>query len=267
MSAVRPETRMTQEHEPGHSQRLQYQFTAHMRDPQANAAPDGIEDRRMGIYRDLIFCNMEQFVSSNFPVIRTLYNDAQWNSLVREFLREHQCHTPLFPEFAREFLRYVEFRQQQDRGDAPFLLELAHYEWAELALNLDENEISHVPHDASGDAVDGVPVMSPLACVLPYRFPVHLIGPDFIPAEAPEEPTVLLLVRGRDDRVHFHEINTLGALLIERLQRNDTLSGSACLDALLAEHGMAGNAEIRVAGLAMLRDLQANEAILGTAPV
>jgi len=150
----------------GRSQRLQYQFTAHMRDPQANPAPAGIEDRRMGIYRDLIFCNMEQFVSSNFPVIRTLYNDAEWNSLVRDFLREHECHTPLFPEFGREFLRYVEWRQQQGKGDPPFLLELAHYEWAELALNLDENEISAVPHDADGDAVSGIPAMSPLACVL-----------------------------------------------------------------------------------------------------
>src|SRR5258708_1034895 len=148
------------------AQALQYAFTAHMRDPQENPAPAGIEDRRMGIYRDLIFCNVEQFISSNFPVIRTLYNEAEWNGLVRAFLREHLCHTPLFPEFGREFLRYLEWRQEQGRNDPPFLLELAHYEFAELALAIDENEFDAVAHDPHGDPVSAIPVVSPLACVL-----------------------------------------------------------------------------------------------------
>jgi len=245
------------------SQALQYAFTAHMRDPQENPAPAGIEDRRMGIYRDLIFCNVEQFISSNFPVIRTLYNDADWNALVRAFLREHLCHTPLFPEFGREFLRYLEFRQSQGRDDPPFLLELAHYEFAELALSLDENQIDAFAHAAGGDPVAGIPVVSPLACVLAYRFPVHRISAEFRPDHAPEQPSVLLLVRGRDDVVRFHEINALSALLIERLRDNTELSGAQCLDALLAEHGDA-SAQLRAAGTAVLRELQEREAILGT---
>jgi len=261
MSAVLPDVAAI-----GRSQRLQYQFTAHVRDPQAKPAPAGIEDRRMGIYRDLIFCNVEQFISSNFPVIRTLYNDTEWNALVRAFLREHVCHTPLFPEFAREFMRYLEWRQQQGLDDPPFLLELAHYEWVELALSLDENEIDAVAHDADGDPVEGVPVVSPLACVLAYRFPVHRIDADFRPAEADPQPTVLLLVRGRDDTVRFHEINALSALLIERLQQNSTTSGAECLDALLAEHGSSGDAALREAGIGMLHELKAHQAILGTLP-
>jgi len=256
MSAAAPER--------GRSQRLQYQFCAHVRDPSHRPAPAGIEDRRMGIYRDLIFCNVEQFIASNFPVIRTLYDEADWHVLVRDFLREHECHTPLFPEFAREFLRYLEFRQQQGRDDAPFLLELAHYEWVELALSLDENEIDAVAHDPAGDPQHGVPVMSPLACVLAYRFPVHGIGPEYRPSEPTELPSVLLLVRGRDDRVRFHEINALSALLIERLQQNSTLTGRQCVEALLESHGSAGDPALFDAGIAMLHELKVQEAILGT---
>ena len=235
-----------------------------MRDPQESPAPAGIEDRRMGIYRDLIFCNVEQFIASNFPVIRTLYNDADWDGLVRAFLREHLCHTPLFPEFGLEFLRYLEFRQQQGRDDPPFLLELAHYEFLELALSLDENEIAAVAHDASGDPLEGIPVVSPLACVLAYRFPVHRISAQFRPARAPQDPTVLLIVRGRDDKVRFHEINALSALLIERLQQNAQASGSECLEALLADYDAATAANLRAAGEAMLQELKHREAILGT---
>jgi len=251
--------------EPGRTQRLQYQFTAHLRDPEHCPAPAGIEDRRMEIYRDLVFCNVEMFLSANFPVIRTLYDEHAWNVLTRDFLREHQCHTPLFPEFGREFLRYVEARQQRGVDDPPFLLELAHYEWAELALSLDENDLDAVPHDAAGDPLTGVPVISPLACVLGYRYPVQLIGPDFRPDAAPEQPTLLLLVRGRDDEVRFHEIDALSAMLIERLQQNSQLSGLQCLDALLAERGDADAATLREAGKDVLLQLKEYAAILGTA--
>ena len=260
---ARPEPRA-----PGRTHALQYAFTAHLRDPENRPVPDGIEDRRMAIYRDLVYSNMESFISSNFPVIRSLYDDDDWSALAHEFFREHRCHTPLFPEFAREFLRFLEERGQSAREDPrglykPFLLELAHYEWAELALSLDENEIADVPHVAGADPATGVPVVSPLACVLGYRFPVHAIRPDFQPGESPDAPTVLLLVRGRDDQVRFHEINALGALLIERLRENTTLSGAQCLDALLAEQGLA-DAGLRDAGIDMLRNLAAFEAILGT---
>ena len=248
----------------GRTHALQYRFTAHIRDPQNQPAPEGIEDRRMAIYRDLVYSNMESFISSNFPVIRSLYGDAEWSVLAHDFFREHQCHTPLFPEFAREFLRYLETRQQQERGDPPFLLELAHYEWAELALSLEETEIGDVPHDPAGDPLSGIPVVSPLAWVLGYRFPVQHIGPDFRPALVPPEPTWILLVRGRNDEVRFHEVNALSAMLIERLQENTELTGLQCLDALLAAHAAGDSGGLREAGKAVLVELKEREAILGT---
>lgn len=254
---------------PSRTQALQYAFTAHLRDPAHAPAPADVDPRRMQVYRELVFANMGSYISSNFPVIRSLYDDAAWDVLARDFLREHQCHTPLFPEFGREFLRFLEARAEADRDDPQardpdFLLELAHYEWAELALALDEADIATIAHNPAGDPVDGVPVMSPLACVLGYRYPVHYIGPDFRPHEPSIEPTLLLLVRGRDDTVRFHEINALSALLIERLQANTGESGRACLEALLAQYDAATAANLREAGLAMLAELKQQEAILGT---
>lgn len=243
---------------------LQYRFTAHLRDPDNRPAPPGIEDRRMGIYRELSFNNIEGFAAANFPVLRSLYDETAWNALVRAFMREHQCHTPLFAEFAREFLAYLELRQRDDRGDPAFLLELAHYEWAELALSLDEHDIDAVAHDPDGDPVSGVPAMNPTLAVLAYRFPVHRIRPDYRPLVAPEAPTVLLLVRGRDDEVRFHEINALTATLIERLQENSQCTGLQCVDALIATQTSVQQAELREAGRAMLVELKAREAILGT---
>jgi hypothetical protein len=242
---------------------LQHAFAAHLRDPAHVPAPEGIEPRRMAVYAELFFNNIESLVSANFPVIRTLYENAAWHDLVRAFYRDHRCHTPLFTDIAREFIRYLETRAEANAGDPPFLVELAHYEWSELALSLDETDLATITRDGHGDVVDGIPLASPLARVLAYRFPVHRISADFRPVDPPEQPTLILLTRDRADALHFLEIDALTALLIERLQQNTTLSGRACLDALLTQLGRDEPA-LRDSGLGILRHLRERDALLGT---
>jgi hypothetical protein len=242
---------------------LQHAFAAHLRDPAHVPVPEGIEPRRMAVYAELFFNNIESLVSANFPVIRTLYENAAWHDLVRAFYRDHRCHTPLFTDIAREFIRYLETRAEANAGDPPFLVELAHYEWSELALSLDETDLATIARDGHGDVVDGIPLASPLARVLAYRFPVHRISADFRPVDPPEQPTLILLTRDRADALHFLEIDALTALLIERLQQNTTLSGRACLDALLTQLGRDEPA-LRDSGLGILRHLRERDALLGT---
>jgi hypothetical protein len=80
----------------------------------------------------------------------------------------------------------------------------------------------------------------------------------------PPAPTWILLVRNRDDDVRFHEINALSAMLIEHMRANAELTGTQCVDALLADRPTEEAAALRPAGLALLRELQSFEAILGT---
>ena len=60
-------------------QDIQYRFAAHIRDPQHVPAPEGIEDRRMAIYRDLFFNNLKSLLSSTFPVLKKLLADDKFN--------------------------------------------------------------------------------------------------------------------------------------------------------------------------------------------
>lgn len=243
---------------------LQRDFAACIREPGREDLPSGVAARRMQVYRELFFNNVEGLLSSNFPVIRTLYADAAWNALIAEFLRDHRAQTPLFPEIGREFLRWLERRRDDGCADPPFLLELAHYEWAELALSLDEHDIDALPHDPAGDVVAGVPVVSPLAWVLGYRFPVQRISIDCRPTEAPADPTLLLLIRDRRDQVSFLEINALTAALIERLQANADATGAEVVAALLAEVAPGNAGALQQAGCDILRNLHTRDALLGT---
>lgn len=247
--------------EPEAFQRLQYEFAAHLRDPQAHPPPEGVEDRRMQIYRDLFINSMEGLLRSNFPVLHRLLEGPRWKSLVRDFYAHHPCHTPLFPEIAREFLRFLEGRAE---AELPFMLELAHYEWVELALAIDETELADIPHQREGDLLGGVPVVNPLAWPLLYRFPVQRIRPEFQPAEPPEQPTGLLVIRGRDDEVRFMEASPLTLRLVERLSEAPEASGREHLCLLAIELGQPEDA-LQAPGAQMLERLREREAILGVA--
>lgn len=243
----------------------QVAFAAHLRDP-AQPAPADIEDRRMAIYRDLFYNSLEGLLANNFPVLRRLRGDGPWHALVRDFYREHRCHTPLFPELGREFLRYLEARAEQGREvDPPFLLELAHYEWVELALSLDDSDPAALDVDPTGDLLAGVPVLSPLAWPLAYAFPVQLIRPDFQPDEPPPQPTFLLVVRDGEDDIHFKAIDALGFHLLQAVAGNDSgLRGEALLRGLAAQAGVAESDSFVANGGRLLAQLRERAVILGT---
>ncbi len=188
--------------------RVQYAFAGHLRDPEGHPPPSGIEQRRLAIYRELVYNNVESFLRNGFPVLYRLLDDALWQRLVRSFLRDHRSHSPYFLEIGREFMAFLEQRRDLLAASPPFTLELCHYEWVELALDIDEREI---PDDeiAVIDPLDTSFSLSPLAWLLEYRFPVHRIGPDFRPSEPGVRPTCLIVYRDRADRVRFLEVSPL----------------------------------------------------------
>ena len=244
----------------------QLAFTARIRDPERAPLPAGVDARRMQVYGELFFNNIASLLAANFPVIRSLHDEAQWQARVRGFYREHRSHTPLFTEIAREFIRHLEQRARSGEADPPFLVELAHYEWSELALALDEHDAAGIACEPEGDLLAGIPVVSPLARVLAYRFPVHRIGPDFRPGEPAPQPVFLLLVRDRSDEIRFLEIDALTALLLERLSLDTPHGGLARIDALLADLGRAGEPGLRESAMAILARMRERDVVLGTRP-
>ena len=247
-------------------ERLQREFAAHLRDPAQHPAPAGIEDRRLQVYRELFFNNVAGLLAGTFPVLHALLGADRWERLARDFYREHRCHTPLFLEVPREFLEYLDCERGVRAEDPPFLGELAHYEWVELALAIDEQDLAAVAADPAGDLLAGVPVVSPLAWPLAYRFPVHRLGPEFQPAEPPPEPSFYIARRDRDGHVGFLQANAVMLRLVERLQQHPDLTGAAQLDALAGELPQLGRDAVLHGGTAALRELCAAEVVLGTRP-
>lgn len=202
----------------------------YLRDPLNEPAPE-IEERRLKVYRDLVYNNIEGFISGGFPVLRSLYADEDWHGLVRQFIDGHRCQTPYFLEISQEFLHFLMDEHTPRACDPAFIAELAHYEWVELALDISRDA---PPEPLSGDPLTSPLQLSPLAWVLSYRFPVHRIGPGFTPAEA-GEPVFLAVYRDRDDTVQFMELNAATARLLEVLREAPGTTGEQLLAQLASE--------------------------------
>lgn len=244
--------------------KTQYEFAAHIRDPQLNPKPADVEARRMNIYTELFFNSVEDFISNTYPVLKSIMPENEWLEMIRDYFSLHLSHTPLFPEMPREFLKYLE-SERNNQDDPVFINELAHYEWVELALmtsDLDET-INWNKIDVEADLLNNTPVLSPLAWSLSYQYPVQQISEDFIPDEPLEQPVYLLVYRDQNDEVHFMELNPITAMLIQLINEDNDLTSKEILENI-AEQMQHPDPNIVIdGGHRILQDLKNRGVIIG----
>lgn len=246
-------------------QRKQLEFAAHIRDPENVAAPEGIEDRRMAIYRELFFNNIRGLLGGTFPVLRKLHSDDQWRNFIRQFMQKHRAKTPYFLQLPQEFLHFLQNEYAASPGDYPFLTELAHYEYIELALSIstENNDMSGVNLD--GDLLAEAPVKSVLTWVYAYTYPVHRISSDFLPDAPSEQPVYLAVYRQNDDVVRFLELNPMTAGLLNAIDENDSSkSGEQLLRDLAGSIDYADVDALIRHGAAALQEMKELEILTGT---
>ena len=194
-----------------HFLKTQADFMAHIRDPDKNDFDYDIEPRRMKIYQELFFNNVMGFLSSGFPVLESVYGDEGWKTLGRQFFASHDCRSPYFVDISKEFVEFLSNEYTPGDNDPPFLQELAHYEWLELALSIRPQTQEQTYWD--GESAVSTVIMSELASLVSYQFPVHQISEDFQPEES-GEPVYLVVYRDEDDEVQFTLVNPVTAHLL-----------------------------------------------------
>ncbi len=244
----------------------QYAFAAHIRQPEVNAAPADIEDRRMKIYRDLFYNNVEGFMSTTYPVLCEILGGHRWHTLVRDYYAVHKAHTPLFPEMSREFLIYLEEEREPQADDFPFMLDLAHYEWVELALSISELTDDTTRLSSSPDFLNKPPLLSNLAWLLSYQYPVHQISSDFLPTKPGIQATHIVASRFLDEeQINFTEVNPVIARLLQLISKNEkNLNGCQLLTQIANEIDNSNIDSIINFGLQTLIKLHDKNIIIGT---
>ncbi len=184
-------------------QELQQQLADYIRNPeQVTYAPvdeKPIEARRLTTYQQLFFNNIEGFFTQIFPVCADILGQERWLEIIREYMLKHRSRTPLFHELGEEFLAFFEAEFTPLASDPEFLLELAHYEWVELALSV-STEVGFDAADTKQIDLSKVDLnaayeLSPVAWPLAYEWPVHKLSKAFQPTKKPTQTTTLLVYR------------------------------------------------------------------------
>lgn len=239
-------------------QQFQREFARHLRDPHHSPRPLGVPARRTAVYSELLFNNICGFVDTCFPVSRKTLGEKRWRRLTRTFYRDWPLHTPWFREIPHEFVRYL--AEGGIRQPLPaWLAELAHYEWAELAV--DVMETTTPEHDPAGDLLANPVALNPAQLTMAYAWPVHRIGPDYRPRQA--QATQLVVYRNADDQVQFSQINAVTGRLLTLLATEPT-TGEAAIRQIANELQHPAPEQLLAHGAALLDDLRRQGIILGS---
>jgi len=236
-------------------QKQQIEFCAHIRDPEGVSMPEKLEARRVKIYQELVFNNIESMLASTVPITVELLPKKMWLNLVRGFIKDHRAKTPYFSQLGNAFLEYLSTADQAESSqsqeniltDYPdFLLELIHYEQMELTIfmqELSEEEATLFPTEKSASISlneqsslhvgDISWQVSPLLELLAYGYPVHQISPSNQPDTLPDQPTCLFVYQDAEGEVRFLETQPLGFQLIQFLKENPKSSARQFFKTLL----------------------------------
>lgn len=244
-------------------QQYQYEFAQHIRNPRLNKRPRGVEARRMKVYNELLYNNLEGFLLACFPVLHKVLGKRKWGKLVRDFFTVHRCHTPFFKQIPDEFLQYLNTERGEQDDDPCFMQDLAHYEWVELMLSVSNKQISAALIDTHGDLMQGQPALNPVLSLQTYRYPVHKISPRFQPSPEQKEETHFAILRKMDDEIKFILLNQVSMRLLQLLQ-SSSMSGTEILLKIAEEMKHSDPNVILAGGLQIFQQLRESEVIFGT---
>lgn len=240
----------------------QQALTRYLRDPDNCPLPAGMDATRVQVYRELIFNNLLSLLSGTFPVLVQVLGDSGWRALMRVFLRDYRASTPKFGEIAQEFVGFLASEHPAlAQGDwPPFMAELAHYEWVEMALQ--QSEAAPLPASDARLLLSRPLCLSPLAWPLAYQWPVQRLAPNHQPTEPPAAPTLLLVRRLPDWSIRFAELSPLAWQLLARIEQFPELDGRSQLQGLAAQAQAADMDSFMANGLNLLQHLH-SEGVVG----
>ncbi|WP_119343743.1 HvfC family RiPP maturation protein [Facilibium subflavum] len=196
----------------------QHKFTQNIRKQCIKHPIQGVTEERMQLYQKLVYNNIEGVIRRTFPITISILSQPQWHDLIKSFLAKYPAKSPFFCELSKQFVEYITGVENSMLA-YPFLQELIHYEWLELAVEISQN----VQQKTASLTLNDRLTLAPSAKLGVYQYPVHQISPDFLPEKPGDQPVFLLVYQDASFAVQFIQLNLISAYLAEILQQPQTL--------------------------------------------
>ncbi len=194
------------------------------------ALENDFDKRRLGIYQELIFNNLESFCASAMPVLKSVTPQEIWLGWVRGYLVNVKSPSPLFIDIAEQFLQYLTTLPIED--EQPWRNELAHYEWVELNVSLQDSpqKIDGATHIYQVIEEGRPLVVADSAWALAYKYPVHKVSSDNF--DFSPEPTFLVVYLDHENEVRFLQTTSAVIVMLNQIEQQNEMSFTQLQQAL-----------------------------------
>ncbi len=174
----------------------------------------GTRQKGLDQYRRLIRNNIHNAMKQAFPIAYTVLSETQWNTLIDDFHAHHSAATPQVWKLPLEFYSFVKANNYTDKYSLPYLNDLLHFEWIEIAVHTMEDKAPESFRKEGNPLSDEIIVHSEYRLIR-LTYPVHL----YAAKEALQYPDdyFLLTLRTRDFDVRFVDLPPLHAFYFEQM--------------------------------------------------
>lgn len=214
----------------------------------AKDIPATIDERGVRTYAELINIGRRDLMLSIFPGCARLLN-KKWQETIEDYFEKCPPKHYRLNMAASSFSEYLIEHCPQHLSKFPYLADLADYEWVELQLMEDAQQIKVLPHTPLSEPVHFekmAPVVNPVLTIRHYNYPVPVIVDYLREGQLPRNisPRDVFVAVYRDPETHlgrYVEITTGVAQLIAKAQEKPTVY--ADLAAVAITYSQAGSAE------------------------
>lgn len=250
-------------------QQTQAEFTQWLRQPNSAILPAGILPARMNTYRELLFNNVISFVDITFPVAKALLPESLWQRLSEQFFADYYCQSPFFYDISLHFREFVTALDWPELTDFPWLTELLHYEWTELAADIAEEPNPSIEPNCVladercwGRTNISIRLAMP-AWPLAYQWPVASWTIETDAADLQMQAQAVVLWRNQEDHVRSLTVEPLAAWLVEHIQLGGKTLNSLASELVSASPGITHEQALAACQRVLLQLQRGGLAFLG----
>lgn len=195
-------------------------------DPTLNGDPNRLQN-----YRELVFGNIEESLSTAFPLTKQLLGATIWDALVNDYFQSTECLSPLIWKMPLQLIAYVEDCHPELCVRYYQLSDLLKFEWLEIELFMMQDKADNWLVNSDVDFLHDTIFLNPEYRIAWYDYPVHLKIAEEIVPEDKSNYFVLGLREPGSGEVHFINISPVYVWFIESLNERAQTMIELCKEA------------------------------------
>jgi len=215
---------------------------------------------RLHHYHRLVYNVVNNTMEQAFPITFKVMKKEEWDEMIDQFYRYHDCQTPKIWELPREFYQFIRDKNFAEKYNKPYLNDLLYFEWVEIEVHsMPDNNPENVAEIR--DLLTDPLVINHESRIIRLEYPAHKY-----PAEQTKDKKgnyfVLIFRVPETGNVRFIDLSILHIVLLQQMETTQKPVVELFDD--IAQHfNISADGTFRVNISKFLKDMILQQYILG----